>query len=199
MIRTLALLLALAPGVAAAQSVALRPDGTAPYAAPAASPFEMIPARPAPSRTAFVAPTTRVTLDQPGRVDSALSFEAMQSDVATRRTARETDAMEGPLNGQWLLLGPSGEQLYVFQITSSLTKGEPPAGAWRNPRVARSSTSAGFIALLGYDGAQLNLRFTERSAQDLVAVNLTRDPAGRFSGQLTKDGATTPVVLQAGQ
>jgi hypothetical protein len=77
-----------------------------------------------------------------------------------------------------------------------VTKGEPLSGAWRNLRVARSATSAGFLALVGYDGAQLSMRFIEQSPQDLVAVSLARDPAGRFTGQLSRNGATIPVVLQ---
>jgi hypothetical protein len=62
--------------------------------------------------------------------------------------------------------------------------------------VAKSATSAGFIALLGYDGARLDMRFTERSPQDLVTVSLARDPAGRFAGQMFKDGVTVPVRLE---
>jgi hypothetical protein len=189
MIRTLAFIAALAaPALAAAQT-----DSVEDAAEAAASPFRMTPA---PSRAAFTPPASHGLLERPSQRDLSDSFEARQADAEIRNLARQVDMMEGPLNGQWTLVGPAGEQLYAFQLTSSVTSGEPLSGAWRNLRVARSATSAGFLALVGYDGAQLSMRFIEQSPQDLVAVNLMRDPAGRFTGQLTRNGATIPVVLQ---
>jgi hypothetical protein len=188
MIRTLAFIAVLAaPAFALAQ-----PETSEDAAEATASPFEMAPA---PSRTAFTAPVSRSVLERPAHRDLPTSFEALQADAQVKSLARQVDMLEGPLNGQWTLTGPAGEQLYAFQLTSSATQGEPLSGAWRNLRTARSPTSAGFLALVGYDGSQLSFRFTEQSAADLVAVNLTRDPMGRFSGQLTKAGVTTPVVL----
>ena len=189
MIRTLAFIAALAaPSLAAAQTESAEDAAEA-----MAPPFAVTPA---PSRAAFTNSISSGVLSSPSQPDLPSSFEARQTDAEIRSLARQVDLMEGPLNGQWTLVGPAGEQLYAFQLTSSVTKGEPLSGAWRNLRVARSATSAGFLALVGYDGAQLSMRFIEQSPQDLVAVSLARDPAGRFTGQLTRNGATIPVVLQ---
>jgi len=196
MIRTFAIAaLIAAPGLALAQTPPAEATDQAEEAA-ATSPFEMVPARPAPSTVAFRAPTTRSLLDRPARPDLPNTFEALQYEASLKRGAREADLAEGPLNGQWRLVDATGRQLYAFQITSSMSRGEPPTGAWRNPNVAKSATSAGFIALLGYDGAKLDVRFTERTPQDVVAVSVVQDPTGRFAGSLTKDGVATPVRLE---
>ena len=203
MIRTFALAaLIAAPSLAVAQAPAAAP--TAPSVAEAtdapdearASPFQMLPARPPASTVAFSAPSAKALLDRPARADMPRTFEALQYEASIRRGAREADMLEGPLNGRWRLVDGSGRQLYAFQLASSASRGEPLSGAWRNPNVARSATSAGFLALIGYDGARLDLRFTERSPADLVTVSVAADPAGRFAGQLTKDGVSTPVRLE---
>jgi hypothetical protein len=194
MIRTFALAaLIAAPSLAFAQTPAAD-SSDAPE--DARQGFELVPLRPPPSHVAFVAPTSRSLLERPGRPDLPRTFEGLQYEASLRRDAREADLMEGPLNGQWRLVDAAGRQVYDFHLASSLSKGEPPSGAWRNPNVAKSATSAGFIALLGYDGAKLDMRFTERSPRDLVTVSLARDPAGRFAGQLTRNGVTTPVRLE---
>lgn len=196
MIRTLALLTLLAAPAPALAQIPAAPASDAPEEAIATSPFEMLPVRPAPSQVAFTAPSSRVLLERPARPDLPMTFDGLQYDAALRRGAREADLMEGPLNGQWRLIAATGEPLYAFQLTSSLSKGEPPTGAWRNLRAARSPSSSGFLALIGQDGAQLNLTFIERGPQDLVKVSLGLDASGRYAGSLTKDGVTTPVVLQ---
>ena len=199
MIRTFALAaLIAAPSLALAQTPAAE-STDAPEETRQASPFEMVPARPAPSTVAFSAPTARSLLERPVRPDMPRTFDALQYEASLKRGAREADLMEGPLNGQWRLVDASGRQLYAFQLTSSASRGEPPTGAWRNLNVAKSPTSAGFIALLGYDGAKLDLRFTERSPADLVTVSVAPDPTGRFAGLLTKDGMTTQVRLERQQ
>ncbi len=196
MIRTFALAaLITAPSLAFAQ---IPPGATtdAPDEARQTSPFEMVPVRPAPSTVAFSAPSAKSLLERPVRPDLPRTFDALQYEASLKRSAREADLAEGPLNGQWRLVDATGRQLYAFQLTGSMSRGEPPAGAWRNLNVAKSPTSAGFIALLGYDGAKLDMRFTERSPADLVVVSVAADPTGRFAGQLTKDGVTTPVRLE---
>ena len=196
MIRTLALLSILAAPASALAQASPAPTSDVAEEAVATSPFEMVPFRPAPSQAAFTAPSSRALIDRPTRPDLPMTFDALQYDAALKRGAREADMMEGPLNGQWRLIAASGQPLYAFQLTSSLSKGEPPAGAWRNLRAARSASSAGFIALIGQNGAQLDLTFIERNPQDLVKVSLGLDATGRYAGSLTKDGVTTPVVLQ---
>jgi hypothetical protein len=200
MIRTFAIAaLIAAPGLALAQTAPAAPAAAeatdAPDEAPP-GPFEMIPVRPPASTVAFSAPTAKSLLEHPARPDMPRTFDALQYEASIRRGAREADQMEGPLNGQWRLVDGFGRQLYAFQLTSSASRGEPLSGAWRNPNVARSPVSAGFIALIGYDGSKLDLRFTERTPADLVTVTLAQDPTGRFAGQLTKDGANTPVRLE---
>jgi hypothetical protein len=148
---------------------------------------------------AFTRPSAKSLLDRPGRPDMPRTFDALQYEASIRRGAREADLVEGPLNGGWRLVDGSGRQLYAFQLTSSASRGEPLSGAWRNPNVARSATSAGFIALIGYDGLKLDLRFAERSAADLVTVNVAQDPTGRFAGLMTRDGVTTQVRLERQQ
>lgn len=161
--------------------------------------FQMVPLPPRPSHAAFAPPATKSLLERPQRPDLPRTFDGLQYEASLRRTAREADMLEGPLNGGWRLVDAAGRPLYDFQLASSATRGEPLSGAWRNLNVAKSPVSTGFIALAGYDGAKLDLRFAERSPGDLVSVSLAQDPAGRFAGQLSKDGLTTPVRLERQQ
>jgi hypothetical protein len=101
---------------------------------------------------------------------------------------------KGPLDGVWRLKGADGSALYAF-LLSDRFRG-PVEGAWRDLRRNLTVTSSGFIAEIHHDEEALSLRFYVHDEAHPIAVRLTADDQGRWSGTLIDEAGTRlPVSL----
>ena len=115
-------------------------------------------------------------------------------DRAVRETAAAARARSGQLDGGWTLAGADGAALYRFQFVN---RGSGQAeGAWRDLNGGPGIQGSGVLALVGYDGDSLTLRFYEAGPEDPVVVTVRPGAAGAWKGELSRKGASTPVSLK---
>lgn len=115
------------------------------------------------------------------------------------------EALQGPLDGLWRLDDSAGHTLFVFDLVDP---GGPPAplsakpadpgleGAWRDPSRPREPDASGLIDNVDRAGARLSIQFVQGPRQAVMRLVLTADAQGRWSGELTGDGARLPVVMR---
>lgn len=115
------------------------------------------------------------------------------------------EALQGPLDGLWRIDDADGRTLFVFDLVDP---GGPPAplsadpdhpgleGAWRDPNRPRAPDASGVIDSVSRDGAHLSIRFVQGPNQAAMALVLTRDETGGWTGELAGDGARRPVVMR---
>ena len=116
-------------------------------------------------------------------------------DAQVRTDAEAAEALQGPLDGGFLLARQDGRPLYAFQLVDPGPAGAEPQGAWRKLERRLRPRNSGFVALIAYDGPRLVLRFEERPGR-LVVV--TAEPAqdGVWRGRMWRLGFTRSVVLR---
>jgi len=130
---------------------------------------------------------------QPTQPPPALDSGAYDAQVLA--TARNAQAMRGPLDGGWMLATSDGRPLYRFQLADN-GQGAGAEGAWRDLHVATPALSTGFIASVSFDGQQLMLRFYENGPDDLAVVSLKPGEGGAWAGQFWRRGVSTPVTFR---
>jgi len=136
---------------------------------------------------AAAVPAPPPAMPQPGQTAEAYDRQVLED-------ARGAQALQGPLDGGFVLAGRDGRPLYAFQLVDPRAGDAALEGAWRGLRRRAGPRDSGFVALIAHDGPSLVLRFEERPGR-LVVV--TVDPAGEdlWRGRMWRLGFTRPVVL----
>jgi hypothetical protein len=104
--------------------------------------------------------------------------------------AAAAQALQGPLDGTWLLSAAGGRTLYLFQIVDPVTGGAGLQGAWRDLEGARS----GFIDEVHCGGGRLALRFGDQGGA--IDVSLRPKRGGEWSGWLRRGDQRVAVTLR---
>lgn len=142
-------------------------------------PYSALGGRPAP------AAAPRSASDRPDNPSPGMAPEAWSARV--RGNYQAAQSRRGALDGAWAVKTDQGVELLVLQLSDQA--GAPVEGAWR----AAAGRAEGTGLLDGErtaEGARLRI---EQRGGDAV---LTLRPSGEeWVGELTADGATTPVRL----
>lgn len=158
------------------------------FAAPA-GPQPYTPPAPRPQLTApvYVGEVGK-TPDAPPTVRDLAYESRMRSSFASAQ------GFQGPLDGSWTLAGTAGGDLYALELRD---RGQGVVeGAWRDLRRAGALGSSGFVDEISRAGSELTLRFSPDPAQPTVTATLHGAADGRWSGDLTENGARHPVSLR---
>jgi hypothetical protein len=113
-------------------------------------------------------------------------------DTRMRASAAAAEALQGPLDGSWALRDASGGPLYVFEITDPAGGTGPTDAAWRD---GGASSALGMVTTIARQGGHLLIVFTRSGAAGASETRLTRRGAGLWTGWLTAEGRTRPVML----
>ncbi|MGZ8371152.1 MAG: hypothetical protein ACXWVH_08880, partial [Caulobacteraceae bacterium] len=89
-------------------------------------------------------------------------------DSVVRENAEVADAMQGPLEGGWIIAAANGPQLYRLELSATGPGAVMAEGAWRDLAVKPGPVSAGLIAGAGLESGKLVIRFTETGPADPV-------------------------------
>ena len=98
-------------------------------------------------------------------------------------------ALQGPLDGTWILRDPAGRPVAVFQIADPAGGGSP-AAAWRSAR--GPAQPMGAVSAMSRTASTLSITFgvpAEHLAVRAVAP-------GKWRGRLTASGSAWPVTLE---
>ncbi len=143
----------------------------------------LAPGLPAP-RYSSVTRTTRID-DLSVTPDRPLSSSELAYEGRIRNAFSAATNVQGPLEGRWVLSGPTG-QLYQFQVADRGAR--DVEGVWRDltmPPGALNST--GLIDILARDGDALTVRFSPRGRAPVVLTLRATGP-GQWSGQMSGHG-----------
>ncbi len=100
-----------------------------------------------------------------------------------RDSAAAAQALQGPLDGRWLLTDAKARTLYVLQIAdpphdAAAQKTAILTAAWTDPRTG----ALGGVDVIGRLGVSLSLAFTPDPAGPPVRLTLRRLKGGAWSG-----------------
>ena len=204
-----ALLIALAALPAAAQPA---PDpigdtlATPPHVAP--PPTEAAPSTPAPQSAPSGRPPAPASAPAPpahpaGQVDQTgvsggppMSPSDISYEERIRASVAAAQSYQGPMDGRWTLYDPAGKPLYIFMFVDPAGGRGVLEAAWRDPRRAHGADDLGVVDSLQKTDTGLTLNFVPHSGGPAVQIQLQGDPAGALGGQMTENGAATPVTLR---
>jgi len=116
-----------------------------------------------------------------------------QGDPGARiaQSAAAAQALQGPLDGTWILVDGKGRARFIFQIVDPAIPGEPVQAAWRE---AAGGGPGAATARRRPDG-RLVLGFAAEGQRAQVAL---RHRGGAWRGTLRLAGAVTSVTLRRG-
>ncbi|HXV00358.1 MAG TPA: hypothetical protein VG166_07660 [Caulobacteraceae bacterium] len=103
-------------------------------------------------------------------------------------SAAAAQALQGPLDGTWVLTSARGRILYVFQVVDPVGGEERLQAAWREAAAGR----AGLVDDARRRADRLTLRFTDRAAPVSVALRRRRV---EWSGELRRGSQRRAVTL----
>jgi hypothetical protein len=115
--------------------------------------------------------------------------DATDLAVRMRDSAAAAQALQGPLDGTWILLTRE-RPLYVIQLTDPAGGSGPLTGAWRGPG---ASASIGLIDAIVRRGDSLTIQF---AASGVVVRVLLRRDDGTWIGTANENGRDRGVVLR---
>jgi hypothetical protein len=129
----------------------------------------------------------------------------VDAEVAIRAAYQYAENQQGPLDGRWSLTAQDGTPLFAFVMAD--TGGAPssraaspgaPAieGAWRDLRRAGGYSGSGLLMSVTHLADTVEIRFEETYPGGATVVTLHADAGGVWSGSLTEDGASRPVVMK---
>jgi hypothetical protein len=109
-------------------------------------------------------------------------------DARLRQSFAAAEALQGPLDGGWRVIGPHGRELLRLQLVD---KGDGVVeGAWRDLRGAAGS---GLIAPAPTARGRARLAFGPPGSA--FRLELRRGPAGGWRGRLRRGGEVSAVAL----
>ncbi|MFI4975907.1 MAG: hypothetical protein ACHP84_15305 [Caulobacterales bacterium] len=114
-------------------------------------------------------------------------------DARVRASMAAAEAMQGPLDGRWLVVTAEGRVLFMFQLVDPSVTG-PLEGVFRDLRRAARPSDIGAIDELTRTPATLHVTF--RGLAGPVVLDLKTGANGFWSGSMTEAGATTAVSLR---
>jgi len=121
----------------------------------------------------------------------AVTPEAADLTGRMRESASAAQALQGPLDGTWVLDDSHRRPLFVLQITDQAGGAGPLAGAWRR---SGASPRASPIDAITRQGDRLAIGFADDGK--LVRISLRRDHEGGWSGVANEDGHDLSVALR---
>jgi hypothetical protein len=117
------------------------------------------------------------------------------SDTAFERRMRDSaaaaQALQGPLDGRWLLTDAKGRTLYAFQIADPPHEAAPLTAAWTDPHTG----ALGGVDAISRAGDSLSLTFAPDPSGPPVRLTLRRLKRGAWSGWATAGAARRKVRL----
>jgi hypothetical protein len=151
------------------------------------------PAAPAPAPSPEPKPPM---IDQSGISPESLRDIDQLWDDRSRSSVAAAQALQGPLDGRWLLVADDATPLFVFQFVDPAGGRGPLEGVWRDLRRPPHTGAYGVVPGLQRIGMTLNLSFLPPGTSTPVRIALQGDPAGGWQGQMTENGAVTTVSLR---
>ncbi|MGH6957638.1 MAG: hypothetical protein ACREEW_13315 [Caulobacteraceae bacterium] len=116
--------------------------------------------------------------------------EAIGARIAASADAAE--ALQGPLDGEWMLRSASGAALYDFQLVDKPGGEGGLEGVWRDLRKPAIPGAVGVVERFSYDGRRLSLSFKDGGEPVTVRLRRSRE---RWRGEMTSGGRAAKVVL----
>jgi len=110
-------------------------------------------------------------------------------------SAAAAQALQGPLDGAWILAGAGDKALYQFEFVDPVGGRSPLAGAWRDLRRPPGSDDAGVINTVTRTADRLSFGFAPAGAPP-VTVALHRGVGCQWTGALIANGVAKPVRLR---
>ncbi len=114
-------------------------------------------------------------------------------DARIRASVAAAEALQGPLDGRWVVAGPDGRGLFMFQLVDPATDA-PVEGVFRDLRRVVKQSDIGAIDDLTRGIGGLHVGF--RGASGAVTMDLKAGANGAWSGTMTEGGVTTMVSLR---
>lgn len=164
-------------------------EGEEPEVALDAEPEPVVAAPPTPAPPPRPRLTTPSHVDEVGKTpDSPPTPRDLAYESRVRASFASAQGFQGPLDGGWTLSGDGGD-LYAFKLVD---KGAGRVeGAWRDLRRPGAPAASGFVDEIERVGSEITLRFGPG-----VVADLTSGGDGRWTGQLTENGARRTVSLR---
>jgi hypothetical protein len=108
------------------------------------------------------------------------------------------ESYQGPLDGSWTLVSPSGQALLAFQLVDKPGGQSPLEGVWRDLRHPAVPGDIGFIDGLSRGPGSLSITLNATQSTPAVTITLHTDPTGAWTGTMRVNGADAPVKLRRG-
>jgi hypothetical protein len=105
------------------------------------------------------------------------------------QSAAAAQALQGPLDGTWVLDDRAGRAQFVFQIADPASREAPLQAAWRE---AGAGGAMGPVSTATRSGERLRLGFQVEGRRALVVLSRT---GRQWRGTLKFAGTVTPVTL----
>ena len=112
-------------------------------------------------------------------------------------SAAAAQALQGPLDGGWSLVGPGNRTLFVFEFIDPAGGHGPLSGAWRDPNRASGAQDGGLFSQIARSGRTLTLSFSPAGGGG-GAVALHRTGGEMWVGRFSVGVADYPVRLRRG-
>jgi len=112
-------------------------------------------------------------------------------------SAAAAQALQGPLDGGWSLVGPGNRTLFVFEFIDPAGGRGPVSGVWRDPNRASGAQDGGLFTQIARSGRTLRLTFSPPGGRG-AAIALHRTAGEMWVGRLILEGANYTVRLRRG-
>jgi hypothetical protein len=128
---------------------------------------------------------------------AALLAAAPAPDVGARIRDSEqaAQALQGPLDGAWVLTDAAGRNLYLFQLVDPVGGG-PLQGAWRDPSGHAPHGDMGVFTDLRREGDRLIIALPPHGDAPGAVIRLRRDGRGLWRGRMWGEQAPHGVILR---
>ena len=110
-----------------------------------------------------------------------------------RESAAAAEALQGPLDGTWVLADHGGRTRYILQISDPSGTNPHLDAAWR---ASADATRAGPVDEIVRRGERLRLGFEDQALGGAVTVALHRRNAVTWTGLLAKNGRVSAETLR---
>jgi hypothetical protein len=112
-------------------------------------------------------------------------------------SAAAAQALQGPLDGAWSLVGPDNRTLFVFEFIDPPGGKGPLNGAWRDPNRPSGAEDGGVFTRIARTERTVRLAFPPPGGRG-GGVALHRADGGMWAGRLSLGGIDYAVRLRRG-